>query len=347
MKLRRRDTEVFSLSFLDCICCGFGAIILLLVLTDVDQPVIIERARQAMNGQLLRMQEEIFAIRGETDELNRELKGRIAALQAERARLARLQGDLTQVRGEFAASRSDAAVTNIVESELVSAYQELTAEMERLQKQPRARTAPVTSVGGIPVDSEYVVFIIDTSGSMVSNHWESTVDIMREALDIYPDVKGLQIMNDQGRFMFEGRPGRWLTDTADLRQRIRNTLPTWYPFSRSNPAPGIELALRLFRQPGQRMSIYVIGDEFTGESMQVAADSIARLNAPDGKRPRARIHAIGFPEGGGMAPFTNIQFSALMRVVTTQNDGTFVGITNEKTCRAYTEILGVRRCIGR
>jgi len=27
----RRDTETFSMSFLDCICCGFGAIILLLV----------------------------------------------------------------------------------------------------------------------------------------------------------------------------------------------------------------------------------------------------------------------------------------------------------------------------
>ena len=27
MKLRRRDTEVFSLSFLDVICCGFGAVI--------------------------------------------------------------------------------------------------------------------------------------------------------------------------------------------------------------------------------------------------------------------------------------------------------------------------------
>ena len=76
MKLRRRDTEIFSLSFMDCICCGFGAIILLLVLTDVDQPVVIERAREAMNGQLLRLQQELFAIRGDTDQLNRELQGR-------------------------------------------------------------------------------------------------------------------------------------------------------------------------------------------------------------------------------------------------------------------------------
>lgn len=349
MKLRRRDTEVFSLSFLDCICCGFGAIILLLVLTDVNQPVAIERARVAMEGQILRLQEELFLLRGETDQLNRELQGRIDTLRAERLRLARLEGDLTQVQGQFAATRSEATVTNIVENELVAAYQELTAEMERLQRQPRPRPRPqVASVGGIPVDSEYVVFVIDTSNSMVANHWESTLGIMRETLDIYPEVKGLQVMNDQGRFMFEGgRPGQWLEDSPALRERIRNRLPDWYPFSRSNPVPGIELALRLYRAPGRRISIYVIGDEFAGESMQAAVDSIARLNAADGSRPRARIHAVGFPEGAGMAPFTNIQFSALMRVVTAQNDGTFVGITNEKPCRVFTEILGVRRCMGR
>ena len=34
MKIKRRETEVFSLSFLDVICCGFGAIILLLVSTS-------------------------------------------------------------------------------------------------------------------------------------------------------------------------------------------------------------------------------------------------------------------------------------------------------------------------
>ena len=55
MKLRRRDVEVFSLSFMDCICCGFGAIILLMVLTDVSHPIVIERSRDAMEGQLLRL----------------------------------------------------------------------------------------------------------------------------------------------------------------------------------------------------------------------------------------------------------------------------------------------------
>jgi hypothetical protein len=33
--------------------------------------------------------------------------------------------------------------------------------------------------------------------------------------------------------------------------------------------------------------------------------------------------------------------------VTAQNDGTFVGITNEKPCRMFTEVLGVPRCVAR
>jgi hypothetical protein len=347
MKLRRREAEVFSLSFLDCICCGFGAIILLLVMTEVDQPVVIERARESMNGQLLRLQQELHELRGETDELNRELQGRIATLRIERARLVRLQGDLTTAKGEFAASRSDAAVASIVESELVSAYQELTAEMERLLRQPQPSHAPVAAVGGIPVDSEYVVFVIDTSNSMVSTHWDAALDILRETLDIYPQVKGLQVMNDQGRYMFDGTRSRWLSDSPETRERIRNQLANWHPFSQSNPVPGIEQALRQHRAAGQKMSIYVIGDEFTGESIQAAIDSIARLNAADGKRPRARIHAIGFPEGPGMPPFTNIRFSALMRAVSDQNDGTFVGLTNEKPCKTFVEVLGTRQCLGR
>ena len=31
--IRRRQAQVFSLSFLDCICCGFGAIILIFVIS--------------------------------------------------------------------------------------------------------------------------------------------------------------------------------------------------------------------------------------------------------------------------------------------------------------------------
>ena len=61
---KRREFEVFTLSFLDCICCGFGAIILLLVLTDVGQPIVIERSERDPNAQIHDLQRQLFEIRG-------------------------------------------------------------------------------------------------------------------------------------------------------------------------------------------------------------------------------------------------------------------------------------------
>ena len=50
MRRRRRNVEAFSLSFLDCICCGFGAIILLLVLSKIYEPVIIEKTQDDLES---------------------------------------------------------------------------------------------------------------------------------------------------------------------------------------------------------------------------------------------------------------------------------------------------------
>ena len=80
---KRREFEVFTLSFLDCICCGFGAIILLLVLTDIGQPIVIERSEKDLKGQILDLQRQLFELRGETDVLNRELQGRTKVLTVE------------------------------------------------------------------------------------------------------------------------------------------------------------------------------------------------------------------------------------------------------------------------
>ena len=55
---RRRNVEAFSLSFLDCICCGFGAIILLLVLSKIYEPVIIEKTQDDLESLIALLQQE-------------------------------------------------------------------------------------------------------------------------------------------------------------------------------------------------------------------------------------------------------------------------------------------------
>ena len=47
IKKRRGSTEV-SVSFLDIISCGFGAIVLLLIIAPVDDPVDLKEAEQGL-----------------------------------------------------------------------------------------------------------------------------------------------------------------------------------------------------------------------------------------------------------------------------------------------------------
>ncbi|NIS78034.1 MAG: VWA domain-containing protein, partial [Deltaproteobacteria bacterium] len=77
--------------------------------------------------------------------------------------------------------------------------------------------------------------IIDTSGSMHNYAWPLVVKKMDETLDIYPKVKGIQVMNDMGQYMFSRYAGKWIPDTPGRRRIILDRLRRWTPFSNSSP----------------------------------------------------------------------------------------------------------------
>ncbi len=332
MKSRRRDIEIFSLSFLDCICCAFGAIILLFVLSKFAEPIIIEDVREDFQSVIERLEEELYEIRGESVILNRELTAKKEQLSEEKQKLARLQGDLSKIKGQFAASKDNAQVQNIIEGKLARALQELTEEAKRLlKKQPRKIQS---SIGGIPVDSEYIIFIIDTSGSMQRYAWSLVQKKMRETLEIYPQVKGIQVMNDMGDYMFSQYAGKWIPDTPARRRAILSRLSTWQAFSNSSPVEGITAAIRTFYDPDKKISLYVFGDEFSGSAVQPVVESVERINraAKDGSS-RVRIHAVGFPvvmDRTDKRGNTGERFATLMRILCQKNGGTFVGLNSTR-----------------
>ena len=88
--------------------------------------------------------------------IHQTLKSKKEQLAEETNRVARLQGDLSDVQGEFAGADGDSAVQNKIETSLTSALQSLTEEMMRLQESSVKKN---DAVGGIPVDSEYIIFI--------------------------------------------------------------------------------------------------------------------------------------------------------------------------------------------
>jgi len=326
-RLRRRDAASFGLSFLDCICCGFGAVILLLVLTKIGEPIVLEQSRVDLDGLLARLEEELFEIRGESTVLRREMKGREEQLSDNMEQIARLQGDLSTIQGEFQSSRRLSEVSEKIEGRLLAAQQELTAEMKRLAAQRKPKDESI--VGGIPADSEYIIFVIDTSGSM-QGMWNRVVDKISQTLDAYPKVKGLQVMSDMGEYMFDHYRGKWIPDTPSRRRAVLTRLKTWSRVSNSSPVEGITQAISTYAARDKKVSIYLFGDEFSGDqSIDDVVGTVDRLNKRDAKGNRlVRIHAIGFPTmiDSGIGATTGSRFANLMRVLCEDNGGTFVGL---------------------
>jgi ribosomal protein L29 len=324
----RRDVVVMSLSFLDVISCGFGAIVLLLVLTKTAEPLIIEQTSQDLKAQLAKLEAELFEIRGETHVLNRVLGEKQNQLSEERKKIARLQGDLSRIKGQYAASQQRGEVATIIEDRLASAKQDLNEEMKRLLGTTYRRKD--RTIAGIPVDSEYIIFVIDTSGSMFNHAWSLVIRKISETLAIYPEVKGIQVMNDMGSYMFSQYRGKWIPDTKGRRKAIIKRLQAWHPFSNSSPVEGVTRAIQAFYTPDKKISIYVFGDEFTGGSIDAVVEAIDRINREDSQGNRlVRIHAVGFPVQFALPPnlqITGIRFATLMRILSQKNGGTFVGL---------------------
>jgi len=328
---RRRSIDIFNMSFLDVVSCGFGAIILLLVIIKVVEPAVIEKLAVDLTGLVQELEQQLHQMRGETAIFNRELTHKREQLSENKEKLARLKGELSSVRGQYATTRNEYRAQTLIEKQLETAHQSLSEEMRRVLGSDYRRAKSDTTIGGIPVDSEYVIFIIDTSGSMQNHAWTLVQKKLTEVLDVYPAVKGIQVMNDMGDYMFSQYRGKWIPDTPARRSAIIKRLARWQPFSNSSPVEGIEAAIRRFYAKNKRISIYVFGDDFARGSIQAVVDTVDRLNRADrsGTR-RVRIHAIGFPVqyGLGGIPKNAVRFAALMRKLAEDNNGSFVGLNS-------------------
>ncbi len=328
-KKKRREIQEFGLSFLDVICCGFGAIILLLMITKTVEPLILERTTTELNGQVLARKDSIYDIRGQTKVLRRELREKQAELNEELKLLAQLNNELTNILGQFAATVETAEESETLTKQLASAKQNLTEEMEKLLGKDFRRSD--NTIAGITVDSEYIIFVIDTSGSMFNYAWNQVQKKLSETLAIYPRVKGIQVMNDMGDYMFPRYQGRWIPDSPARRRAILERLRSWNPFSNSSPVEGIQRAVGTYYDPDKRISVYVFGDDFTGRSIERVVDTIDRINiADESGRRRVRIHAVGFPtlfQSARNQQASVYRFAALMREITFRNNGTFVGLS--------------------
>lgn len=315
LKRKSREFEIFSLSFLDVISCSFGAVVLLVLISPFAESVLPK-----FTSETKRMLEEVLDAEARVTSLESALEKELESLQDLEERLARDKSKSADVQNELqiANSRAKSLIENLAGLELVE---------RSLLNSNRASITQDTAqirdeeVGGIPVDSDYVVFIIDTSGSMQAI-WSRVTKEIENVIRIHPRIKGFQILNDNGTHLISGYSGRWIPDTRARRDSVIKLFRNWKSASNSSPIEGLKVALKRYVNPSQKVSIYIFGDDYTGSTYDPVIKILkqANTNRVTGK-PLARVHAIGF-----LSSISNGRFETLMREVTKQNNGTFIAL---------------------
>lgn len=328
--IQRRSIALFSLSFLDCICCGFGAIILLFVLTMGSQTETMRELNERLQRIMAQQLATLAQFRLDRDQLQRQ---QVHSSQVAKAREEQqsLQSLLEQIQQQIQLQR-------LGQREMQTQIDELQKDFAARQKAPELELPIEPTPIGLPAGPNHVCFVIDSSGSMrdptSERIWPIVLRKFDEVLDAYPEVKGIQFLDADGRFILGGNRSdeRWLEDTPETRAAIKTALFRYDIFSNSNPVPGIMRALRQLHNaedPEMKMGIFILGDEFTG-----TADAVLRrldeLNPrnDDGNR-KVTISAIGFPTAvrmGFSMGNTGVKYANLMREVAFQHDGAFIAL---------------------
>ncbi|MGB0416894.1 MAG: VWA domain-containing protein [Coraliomargarita sp.] len=163
---KRREPQSSALSFMDCICCGFGAVLLLFILTAKRQVVVSsEDAMQAKQAA-----ETLQVAIDEAESKNKALEKDISALDP------RPDTNATSI-AQLAAEQERLA--KAIETQL----QDLAAlEAEEVEQDPASLDRPSADkkyLAGLKLRGPRTVILLENSGSMLARTANEAVDRMR------------------------------------------------------------------------------------------------------------------------------------------------------------------------
>ena len=317
MRRSRRALEFSNLSFLDVISCGFGAVVLLVLISTYFEQTSKGDVREKTVEKLL---DEIMG----TEKVYAGLQTQQSSIQdgilAKQVVLTDLANLLRNATDQLVNLKEKVGVVD-------GHIDGLKLVLEALDRPRTTQLSADTSqerddeVGGIPVDSDYVIFIVDTSGSM-QEIWPRVTRELENVIRIHPKIKGFQVLNDNGVHLLSGYEGRWIPDTSGRRESVVRLFQKWVSFSNSSPVEGLEVALRRYVKRTSNVSIYIFGDEYSGSSYDPVIEALLKLNSnPTNGEQLSRVHAVGF-----ISQYSTGRFATLMREVTRRTNGTFLAL---------------------
>ena len=260
----RRNTQVFTMSFLDCICCGFGAVVLVYVIISATAGVTKVHQDDDLKGEVNKLEEQVLegyknlvVLRNtmeKTTDQSSQASGRIThildELEKTRVELSHYTGDTLSQQEHINKLRSDVRSLEEGNRRLEAGAKENAASGQSVRA--FKGTGDRQYLTGITVSGRHVLILIDMSASMLD---ETLVNVLR--MRNLPDVQKMlapkwqravatvdwlttQIppdsefqvyaFNTEAHSMIEGSDGKWLkaNDPRPLNaavQKLKHTPP--------------------------------------------------------------------------------------------------------------------------
>ncbi len=288
MRIKRRAFSIFTLSFLDVMCCGFGAVVLLFMIlkheaivkdtvAQVDlgaEVALLEAELQSAVETQSTAQRQATAIDAELEALVRESAAAREALLAARSAL--------QPKRAPAVTRQDIEALKVALRKLESEKQQLLSEVNERSQQVRtfAGEGNREYLTGIRMGGKRTLILLDVSASMLdqtivnvlrrrnmddatkrrSEKWQQAVDTVDWLTARLNPGSRYQIytFNDEIRTVLPGSEGRWLStdDRAEFNQAL-GAVRQLIPDGGSNLAKALQVLRTL--QP-QADNVFLITD---------------------------------------------------------------------------------------
>lgn len=176
---KRRESNVFSLSFLDIMSCGFGAVILIFIVIDHASEIEATEISAELRAEVTRLEQQVEEDNENLVQIRNTMSETDDEIVTAQTMATQLVQQIREIEQQIADLQQDGASRDEDIDSLKQELKELEQEAERLQGtvggDERSGTALRSFVGegnrqyltGMNVGGSHVLILVDASGSML------------------------------------------------------------------------------------------------------------------------------------------------------------------------------------
>jgi von Willebrand factor type A domain len=253
----RRKFDVFSMSFLDAICCGFGSVVLIFMLITAQGNSHVKKVTEDRRSEALLVEQQLLDEQKNLAELKNSLEVLDKAKVTAQGLSARVIAELDAARQELAESENETLARRERLEKLkadIASLEESTRRLEAQSAKPGGGasvrgfkgTGDRLYLTGMRVGGQRVLILVDTSASMLdeslvnilrmrnmaddkklrSEKWRQAVSITDWISTQIPTTAQFQIyaFNTRAEPLVEGSAGQWLKLDGPTLEKALNRL---------------------------------------------------------------------------------------------------------------------------